>query len=63
MAELTPPEHMHSAAYDLALDWLRHEQWRHQSSVPLITELRNKFDLSVDEACAIAARVYKNRGR
>lgn len=48
---LTPPEHEHSAAIDEAAAWLA-ETPRERIGRPIVPALRERFGLTVIEACA-----------
>ena len=49
MMDLSPPEHEHSAAVDLAAEWLA-QPVRETLSRPLIPLLQERFGLSITEA-------------
>jgi len=51
MADLSPPEHSHSAAIDEAARWLATTP-RHERPRPLVIELRDRFGLGAVDACA-----------
>jgi hypothetical protein len=50
MADLSPPEHEHSAAIDQAAQWLATTPPR-QRPAPLVPALKEMFNLSAVEAC------------
>ncbi|TPI54750.1 hypothetical protein FJ417_24685 [Mesorhizobium sp. B3-1-7] len=51
-ADLTPPEHEHSAAIDLAVEWLSQNP-RDRIGQPIVPLLRERFGLSAVEACEV----------
>lgn len=64
MANLTPPEHEHSAAIDAAAEWLTLHP-RDKINMPIVPALRERFGLSVLEAIAAirAANLRHARAR
>lgn len=60
---LTPAEHEHSAALDLAAEWLAERLRSQKLTFPVISELCFRFGLTTEQACAVAAEAYNSRGR
>ena len=58
-SDLTPPEHEHTEAIILAARWLADEL---QPPQPIISALRQRFNLTALEACALAEkyRTYRS---
>lgn len=54
---LTPPEHSHSAAVELAARWLAEN--RKTLTRPVIPTLRDRFGLSINEAIEAAVLAVK----
>jgi len=60
-ADLTAPEHEHTAAIDHAAHWLATTPPR-QRPAPLVPALREMFGLSAVETCAAIRQSHQIRG-
>ncbi|MER9590937.1 hypothetical protein NKI94_19290 [Mesorhizobium australicum] len=61
-ADLTAPEHSHSAAIDQAAQWLATTPPR-QRPAPLVPAMRAMFGLSAVETCEAIRQSYEIRAR
>ncbi|RWD50872.1 MAG: hypothetical protein EOS25_05050 [Mesorhizobium sp.] len=59
---LTPPEHEHSAAIDVAAEWLSQHP-RDRIGRPIIPALRERFGVTIAEACEICREANLRRQR
>lgn len=59
---LTPPEHEHSAAIDAAAEWLSQNP-RDRIGRPIIPALRERFGVTIAEACEICREANLRRQR
>ncbi|PSJ57385.1 hypothetical protein C7I85_22640 [Mesorhizobium soli] len=59
---MTGADHQHTAAVDLAAEWLSTTR-RDQISGPLVPALRQRFGLSAQEACQAIAQANLRRAR
>ncbi|CAN7732501.1 hypothetical protein [Mesorhizobium sp. LjNodule214] len=60
-ADLSPPEHEHTAAIDQAAEWLAATPPR-QRPAPLVPALREMFGLSALETCQAIRQSHQIRG-
>lgn len=59
---MTGLDHQHTAAVDLAAEWLSMTR-RDQISGPIVPLLRQRFGLTAQEACAAIAQANLRRAR
>ncbi|MFB9979443.1 hypothetical protein ACFSQQ_14645 [Mesorhizobium kowhaii] len=59
---MTGLDHEHSAAIDTAAEWLAKSS-RDRIRRPIITELRERYGLSVAEACEVCREANLRRAR
>lgn len=62
MTSLTPPEHEHSAAIEQASAWLSQTS-RERIGQPIIPMLRERFGLTIAEACEVCREANLRRQR